>query len=326
MAQQITVKDLKLLPQDRTAIEQPVLDNSKEPCALVKIDAGGLKGLFFPKKGYDHINNSYDKETGYYLVYIPAGMNRLAYNHAEYLAGNIIFSDHISQLDAGKTYLLTLEATTSKRNSGIVIITVTPAYAHVVFDGKEAQPIDGGVYTFNVKPGTYDYSVEAENFVTQNGTANAEEGKETKISAELPWIRHNVHIKCNVKNAQVYVDDGLYGPPGEIRLPQGMHRICVKAKDYLDMEKFVTINAYTPSLNFHLKKNENIVRVGAVEVTIYSLSNSSRIYKNGRQVKEWKKNGDVVKFMPGKYLLSDDYYNEYKLVIKKRSDPIKVKF
>ena len=326
MAQQITVKSLKLLPQDRTAIEQPVLDNLKDPCALVKVDAGGLKGLFFPKKGRDHKADSFDEKTGLYLVYIPTGTKRLAYNHEDYLAGEIVFGNYIGKLEAGKTYMLTIEAASLQRHENMVIISVNPQDARVIFEGKEAPRTNTGFYTFNVKPGTYDYSVLADDHVTQNGTVNVEQGREAKLSVELPWIRHSVSINCNVKDALVYVDKVLYGKPGKFRLPQGIHTIGIKADDYLDSEREVKIGANTQVLDFILKKNENRKVIGAVEVTIYSLSNSSRIYKNQRQIKEWKKNGDMVKFMPGKYLLSDDDYNEYKLVIKKGSAPLTVRF
>lgn len=325
-AQQITVKSLRLLPADNTAIESPVYDNLKDPCALVKIDAGGLKGLFFPKKGSDHNEDFYDENTGLYLVYIPTGTRRLTYNHADYLSGDIVFADFNTKLEIGKTYLLTMEADISQKSGGMVIMTVSPQNARVVFDGKEAPLSEGGVYSFNVKPGVYDYVVRADNRITQRGTISAKTGKEAKVSAELQWIRHTVDVRCNVGNAQVYVDDIYYGKPGKMSLPQGRHTIGVKAKDHIDMTQTVDINSGTLPLNFTLKKNENKVVIGSVAVTIYSLSNSSRIYKNQRQIKEWKKSGDVVNFMPGKYLLSDDDYNEYKLVVKKGSAPMTVRF
>lgn len=322
----ISVKSLKLLPNDNTAIEKPVYDNRQDPCALVKIDAGGLKGLFFPKKGRDHKEDSYDEDTGLYLVYIPTGTKHLTYNHANYLSGDIVFADLKIGLEAGKTYLLTMKADASQKSNGLVIITVYPQNAQVVFDGKDVPLSDGGVYSFNVSPGTYNYTVKAENHITQRGMVSAEIGKETKIATELQWIRHTVNVGCNVSNAQLYVDDIYYGKPGKISLPQGKHTIGIKAKDYIDIMESIDITPDTPSLDFTLKKNEKKVVYGAVEVTIYSLSNSKRMFKNQRQIKEWKKSGDVVNFIPGKYLLSDDDYNEYKLVVKKGSAPMTVKF
>lgn len=324
--QTITVKSLKLLPDDNTAIEKPVYDNLHDPCALLKIDAGGLKGLFFPKKGRDHREDSYDEKTGLYLVYIPTGTKRLTYNHADYLPSDIVFADLKVELEVGKTYLLTMKADASQKSSGMVIISVNPQNAQVVFNGKEAPFSEGGVYSFSVSPGTYSYIVKANDHITQRGTVNAEIGKETKISTQLQWIRHTINVNCNVSNAQVFVDDIFYGKPGKINLPQGKHIISIKANDYIDKIETVDINPGTPSLNFTLKKNENKVVIGAVAVTIYSLSNSTRIFKNQRQIKEWKRSGDVVNFMPGKYLLSDDDYNEYKLIVKKGSAPMTVKF
>lgn len=324
--QMISVKSLKLLPNDNTAVEKPVFDNLHDPCALVKIDAGGLRGLFFPKKGRDHKEDTYDEKMGLYLIYIPTGTKRLTYNHSDYLPSDIVFADFKMELEAGKTYLLTMEANISQKSGGMVIITVNPQNAQVVFDGKEAPLSNGGVYSFNVQPGTYNYSIKADNHITQRGTASVEIGKETKIATELQWIRHIINVNCNVSDAQVYVDDIYYGKPGKINLPQGRHTIDIKANDYIDTKETVDINPDTPQLNFTLKKNENKIVIGAIAVTIYSLSKSSRIFKNQRQIKEWKKSGDVVYFMPGKYLLSDDDYNEYKLVVKKGSAPMTVKF
>ena len=326
MAQQISVKSLTLLPGDQSAIEMPVYDNLKDPCALLKIDVGGLKGLFFPKLGKDHKADSLDEKTGIYLVYIPTGTKRLAYNHKDYLPGEIVFANLIENLEPGKTYLLTMEAEANRKSEGIVIFNVTPHYAQVVFNGKEAAVTGGGMYTYSVKPGKYDYTIYADDHVPQKGTANVELGKETKIATDLQWILHSVSVNCNVSDAQVYVDNVYYGKPGKFRLPQGKHKIGVKADGYLDNEQTVEISANTSSFPFLLKKNENKTIIGAVDVTIYSMSNSSRMFKNQKQIKEWKKSGDVVKLMPGKYLLSDDDYNEYKLVIKKGSAPITVRF
>ena len=325
MAQQINVKSLTLLPDDQTAIEKPVYDNLKDPCALLRIDVGGLKGLFFPKLGKDHKADSLDEKTGIYLVYIPTGTKHLAYNHKDYLSGEIVFTNLIENLEPGKTYLLTMEAEANRKSEGIVIFTVTPRNARVVFNGKEAE-VTGGMHSFSVKPGTYTYTIYADDHVPQKGTANVELGKDTKIATDLQWILHSVSVDCNVSDAQVYVDNVYYGKPGKFRLPQGKHTIGIKAEGYLDNEQTVEISANTPSFPFLLKKNENKTIIGAVDVTIYSLSNSSRMFKNQKQIKEWKKSGDVVKLMPGKYLLSDDDYNEYKLVIKKGSAPVTVKF
>ena len=328
MAQQIAVKSLKLLPDDHTATEQPVLDNRNDPCALVKIDAGGLKGLFFPKKGRDHKEDYFDKKTGLYHVYIPTGTKRLAYNHTDYIASEINFSDYIEQLEAGKTYLLTIQANSLNKAKGVVIISATPSEARVEFDGKEVPTAADGLYTFNVEPGTHSYTIRADNHVSQRGTVEAEAGKEKRISADLEWIRHSVTIDCNVNYAQISIDNVYYGKPGKFRLPQGKHTISIKTNDneHLDTVETVNISANTSHLYYELKKNKNTKIIGAVEVTIFSLSNSTRIYKNQRQIKEWKKNGDVVKFMPGKYLLSDDNYNEYKLVVKKGAAPMTIKF
>jgi len=324
-AQNLTIKSLTLLADDNTAIEKQVLDNRQNPCALIKVETGGLKGLLFPNKGRDHKENTYDEQTGQYLVYIPAAIKKLTYSHPDYLSGEIIFGDYVGKLEAGKTYLLTIETPVNAMSGSVVVIKVNPMDASVVFDGKAATPTDDGVYEFTVQPGSYAYSISAPDHLTQKGTASVEQGETKTLSKKLLWIRHDVNMRCNVSDAQVYVDNTFYGKVGKLSLPQGKHNIRIKAPKYLDVEEQVTIKANMPELSYTLKKNKNVKDVHAVDVIIYSLHQSSKMYKNQKRIKEWT-NGATIKFMPGTYYLTDDDYNEYKLVVKEGSAPMTVKF
>lgn len=324
-AQELEIKSLALLPSDNTAQSSPVLDNRQSPCALIKVDVGGLRGLLFPNKGRDHKENSFDEQTGLYLVYVPSAIKRLAYNHPNYLAGEIQFADYVGQLESGRTYLLKMEAPATALTGSVVVLKVQPADAIVEFDGREAEPSPDGIYKFPVEAGSYGYKVSADNHVSQRGTATVEQGETKTISKKLPWVTHEVDVQCNIRSAQVYVDNVYYGTTGKLKLPQGTHTVRLKSDSYLDSEKTVQIAEDVPTLAFSLKKNKNLKEIHAVDVRIYSLCGSEHIYKNQKKLDEWT-NGGIVKFMPGKYLLTDDEYNQYKLVVKEGSEPMEVRF
>ena len=324
-AQELNIKSFVLLPDDNTAMEKPLLDNNNHPCALIKVDTGGLKGLLFPNKGRDHTEDAYDEQTGQYLIHIAAAIKKITYNHPDYLPGEIVFGDYVGKLEAGKTYLLTMEAPVNALSGCVVVIKVNPMDASLMFDGKSVEPTPDGVYKFTVQPGSYAYSISAPDHIPQKGTASVEQSETKTLSKKLAWIRHEVNVHCNVSDAQVYVDNTFYGKVGKVSLPQGTHNIRIKATGYLDAEEQVTIGANTPVLSYTLKKNKNVKDVHAVDVIIYSLHNATKIYKNEKRIKEWT-NGATIKFMPGTYILTDNDYNEYKLVVKEGSPPMTVKF
>lgn len=320
-AQELTVKSFVPLPNDMTAQEQPVLDNEGLKCALIIIEAENLKGISFPRE--DHYKADFDEKKGQYLVYVSVGFPWLKFEHNEFNTPDQLNLEGLNsdeELKEAGTYLLRLNVPTTASNT-MVVLKVQPVKATVIFNNKKISSNGKGIYEFPVQPDTYQYSIEAEDYITTRGSVTVEKGEKKTVTKKLQPIMHNVEVNCNVSNSQVFIDNVFFGNTGKIRIPQGMHTIRIQHEGYLDTEDKVNISSNTGTLTYTLKKNKNVKEIHATPVTIYS--SSSKIYKNYKQIKGWT-NGATIMFMPGKYLLTDDYDNEKEIVVGTK--PMTVKF
>ena len=300
-AQELIVKDIRLLSSDMTAKEQPCLTYNGDTCALVKFKGDGIEGLEFTDNA-QYIDKRYDKESDTYLVYVYR-TPKLTVKHKDYLIREIDMSTSgYKKPKNGKTYLVRLEAKGGNITGSIVMLKVSPINAILTFNGKPSPFSADGLYEFTLSPGNYTYSAKAGDYSDESGTITVVKGENKSVAINLKPIMHEVDVKCNIRSAKVYVDDNYYGLTGNISLPQGKHRIRVQANGYVDQEETILISSNTKMLPFRLEKT-NEKHVHATPVKIYS--NSKRIYKNGKVLKNWY-NGAEIKFMPGKYGLSDE--------------------
>ena len=300
-AQNITIKSVSLQPSDKTAVIQPCLDNNGDTCALLKIKTDNLEGLKFSNPN-QYIKTSYNE--GIYSVYLPELSRKLDFQHKDYMPIQLNMADYgFRKLRKGKTYLVVLDAPKKADLKSSIILKIEPQTASVTFDKKVLESSENGTYEIPVTAGTYSYIVTDENYLLKEGSISVKNTEVKTISIRLTPITHKVHVVCNVDDARVFIDNIDYGQVGKIIIPQGEHIIRVQAEGYVDSERNVQINSSTKSISFDLKENKRVTHIHATPVTIYSKSSS--IYKNNKKIKEWK-NGATIKFMPGKYLLSDD--------------------
>jgi ribosomal protein S8 len=320
-AQELVVKSVTMQPGDRSAIEKPVLDANNDTCALVKIKVDNLKDLHFTNK--EQYVGDVKYENGEYLLYKSINIGRMiSYQHQDYVPGVIDLADYgYRRLKSGKTYIVTMEAPVIGIGKSIVALKVMPATANVTFNNTEAKVSTTGIYEFPVSAGTYTYVVQAPNYMQKSGSITIQQDASKTLTIRLSPITHQVDIKCNISNAHIFVDNIDYGKVGKHELPQGSHVVRIQAEGYIDAEEPIDINENTRQLSFQLKKNENRIDIHATSVTI--ISSSKRIYKNNKELKEWK-SGEPIKFMPGKYMISNDYGNEK--IITVGSEPMTVSF
>lgn len=318
-AQELKVKSVDMLANDLSAQKNPRVDRFGKSCALVKIKAGDLKNVEFTKKS-QYVEASYDNINGIYLVYIPQGLHKLALRHPDFLPLEFDMADYgYKILKGGQTYMVQLEVPTTGLNRSIIVIKTHPLNSSLSFNGVSMPHTSDGIYEIPVAAGSYTYSISADNHLSSNGTVTVEKGETKTLAKRLRPITHLVDINCNVKDARVFIDNIEYGNVGKLNLPQGKHQIRIQKQGYLDVDEMVNISALTGSLSYTLNKN---TREGT-PVTIYSNSNSKRIYMNGKKIIEWY-NGAVIKFKPGKYLLSDDDLNEREITVGET--PMTVRF
>lgn len=313
-AQELKIKSFEPMPNDNTAIKHPCQDNNNKNCALIKIKTGNVKGFVFPRE--DHYRELYDEKEKSYFIYLSVDYPKLYIDHPDYHGVSINFDDFDNLeegIEEGKTYSLTLDIPATVGNT-MIVIKVQPTTAKLIFNNEVAAHSPQGIYKFSVSPDTYNYSIQADDFMPIKGSISVEKGETKTVTKRLMPIMHEVNVNCNAGGAQIYVDNVTYGTVGKVRLPQGRHTIRIQKDGYIDYSENVTISASTVTLSFNLKKNKNVKEIHATPVTIYSKSKSSRIFKNYKVIKEWR-NGATIMFMPGKYLLTDDGDNEYELIV-----------
>lgn len=301
VAQSLTIKNVSLQPNDKTAFLSPCLDSNGDTCALIKIKIPDVKGIEFPNKS-QYIKSTYD--DGVYLIYMPTISRRLDYRHASYLPGQIDLGEYgYRRLKAGKTYMVQMEAPLNKNEGSLLILKVSPVGARLSFNGARQGLSSTGVYEFPLREGTYSYAASMDDYAPFDGSIQIGKDENKTIAIDLKPIMHSVKVNCNVGDAHVFVDNVDYGEVGMLSLPQGEHHIRIQGDGYLDAEENVNIQSNMGPLSYSLKKNKNIKEIHATPVRIYT--NSPKVYKNNKEIRDWEKSGDVVLIMPGKYEISD---------------------
>lgn len=309
-AQELQVKSVKLLSSDMTAKTNPCLTYGGDTCALIKIKGDGVAGLEFTD-GAQYIDKRYDAASQTYFVYVYR-TPKLTYKHQEYLPGEIDMSlSGYRKPKNGKTYLVTLEAKGGAMTGSIVMLKVNPISSVVTFDGKASPFSADGIYEYNTTPGNHVYSVKAEDYNQETGSIEIRKGENKSISLNLKPIMHEVDIRCNIREAKVFVDNEYAGTVGRVGLPQGHHKIRLQANGYIDIENFINISSTTSTLTYKLEKT-NETHIHATPVKIFS--DSKHIYKNGKMIKDWY-SGAEIKFMPGKYGLSDEEMRVHEITV-----------
>lgn len=301
-AQSLIIKNVSLLPNDMTAIISPCFDSNGDTCALIKIKAPNVDGLEFSKNQY--IKSSF--LDGYYLIYVPTITRRLDYQHPTFLPGQIDLGEYgYKRLKAGKTYLVQMEVPSITKKESLLILKVNPVAARVSLNGSRLSLSSTGIYEIPLHEGTYSYTAMMDDYSPINGTVQMERDENKTIALNLLPIMHMVHVKCNIKDAHVFIDNQDYGEAGLLSLPQGNHKIRIQRSGYIDVEETINIQNNMVSLSYSLKKNKNIKEIHAVPVRIFT--KASKIFKNNKRISDWHKSGDMVMMMPGMYEITDNH-------------------
>ena len=321
LAQNLSVVTYKLLEDNNTARRFPQLaGDNKDTCAVVILRTPGVKGLEFPNHNQYYRAIATDTcaalrsqfpNPGTYLVYVPAVIgNMISYRHESYLPGTFSIRDYgMRRMKKAATYevVMKAEAASTDAVKSKVVVKIHPVSASLTFDGVTINTVANGIYEFEKPAGSYSYEASLANYRVRRGTVQLGQSDAKTVNLILQPIMHRVTVGCNVEEATVYVDDDPFGKVGQLMLPQGNHRVRVQAANYIDSEQTVDIKAGTV-LDFSLKKNKNLDEIHSVLVTINS-KNESAVNKKNKRLEGWAKE-KPMKFMPGKYYITDDSGNE----------------
>lgn len=328
-AQELKVKEALLLQGDSTAEVKQVKDGNDNLCAVLKIDADGLTGLNFPNKN-QYVK--YEYLDGMYLVYIPDGFYKLSMQHEQYLPMDVDFKEKFGiRFRGGNTYLVKLDVPSNKKVTlSDVYFNISPASALLSINDEPMKLQEDGKYQMKAEPGNYSYSITADNYVPSYGSFSITTPTSKTIAVKLNPVLIKLGFRCNIDEAALYIDNVNYGDISNdsvrhFSVPSGNHSVRVQAEGFIDWSKKLDFTLHHPVVEVSMLKNTNQHDIHAVQVNV--ITNSKRLYKNNKLVKEYtiytQGSGYTIFLMPGKYLLSDGY-SKKQIVTVEENHPITV--
>ena len=200
-AQNIAVKSFAIDETDMTAntTGTTVIDQNGQKCALIKMITTQT-GFTFDVGSLGVVKT--EQHVGEVWIYVPEGVKRITISHP--LLGQVRDYDLGQTLKRARTYVLHLTTgevqTTVKqaRTSQFVLFQLSPPNAVVSLDGEMLVTQDGTA-TKMMRFGTYDYQVQAPNYLPEVG----------KVTVNDPKQKHvvNVQLKPNFASVTLSVDN-----------------------------------------------------------------------------------------------------------------------
>ena len=259
-AQSLAVQSFRLDEADLTANTAGtiVMDQNGQKCALIKVETT-QQGFTFDTGSLGVVKT--EQKVGEIWVYVPEGVKRLTISHQQ--LGMLRDYDLGQTLKRAKTYVMKLTSgevqtiVTQARTSQYVVFQLQPENAVVMLDNEMLQTT-GGTATKMMKFGTYDYRVQAPDYLPEVG----------KVTVNDPKNKHvvNVSLKPNFStvtltvegNAEIWVNGeqkgtgqwtgNLSAGTYEFETRKASHRSATTTRDIAAASQPLTIqlNAPTP--------------------------------------------------------------------------------
>lgn len=185
-AQNLAVQSFRMDETDLTAntAGTTVIDQNGNKCALIKVETT-LKGFTFDAGTLGVVKT--ENHVGEVWVYVPEGVKRLSIFHEDYMP--IRDYDLGMMLRRARTYVLRLSASQQQvaeetPTSQFVIFQVSPANATIELNG-ETLPVHNGSATKMMPFGSYDYRVQAPDYMPQAGKVVVDDPQQPHVVSAL---------------------------------------------------------------------------------------------------------------------------------------------
>ena len=212
-AQTISVSNFKLLDTDLTANTAGTMemDQNGETAALIKV-VTTQTGFTFDG-GALGIVKTVQKPSEIW-VYVPRGLKKISISHPQL---GMLRDYYLNvPIEAARTYEMILVAgevqtvVKQARTSQYVVFQLTPENAVVEFDGELLETHKGTAEKLK-NLGSYNYRVQAPNYLLEAGSVTLDDPKNKKI-VTINLKPNFAHITINVDNdAEIWVNGELKG-------------------------------------------------------------------------------------------------------------------
>ena len=200
-AQNLSVESFRMDIKDLTAntAGTTVFDQNGEKCALIKVETTQT-GFSFNTGSLGVMKT--EQHVGEIWVYVPEGVKRITISHQQ--LGTLRDYELGQTVKRARTYILKLitgEVQTlvkKARTSQYVVFQLQPANAVVMLNG-EMLATQEGTATKMMKFGTYDYQVQAPDYLPQMGRVTVNDPKQKHVV--------NVSLKPNFTSVTLTADN-----------------------------------------------------------------------------------------------------------------------
>lgn len=282
-AQNISVSSFRLLETDLTAINAETMerDQNLEVAALIKV-VTTQTGFSFDVGQLGVVKTV--PMPGEIWVYVPHGIKKISISHPQ--LG--IIRDYFLPISiaSARTYEMvlvtgTVETTIRQaRTSQYVVFQLTPPNAFVELDGEVLQT-DGGIATKMMKFGSYNYRVQAPNYLPEAGNVTVNDPKNKHVVSVALKPNFSVVTLTVDSDAEIWVNGELKGKGSWTgNLGAGTYEFETRKQNYRSISVTRDIVASSESQTIVLQSPTPIVG----EAEINSSPAMADIYIDGKKV------------------------------------------
>jgi hypothetical protein len=270
---EISVKSFRKLENDLDArINYPLKDQNGEYCAIIKV-VTTQKGYFFDG-GMTGIVKTVDKPAEIW-VYVPWGLKKITISHPQLgILRDYMLDVSVEKATVYELVLITGTVTTIVEEtieSQWLVITPEPGDASVYINDVY---INKGVHQAKLKPGNYNYRVEAPLYHPQIGVIQIADKKEELNILLKPNFGYIKVTSSPEHAAQVLIDDkalSLNTPATSDALKSGEYTVKVIKEMYQPyIQKITVSDGKTTEINAILQPNFAELTINApAEASLY---------------------------------------------------------
>ena len=247
LAQDISVKSFRLLPNDLTARVDPVTNDNGQTCALVKI-VTTERGFEFDPDALGMCGSVDENHAGEVWIWIAPGSRRLTIRHKDLkVLRGYEYPVNIESACVYEMVLVTGHVTTiveEQNRSNFLALTVTPIEAMVKIDGN-VKELSNGQLSELLSVGEHSYELFCKLYHPRSGKFIIEPDKTTELNLQLqPNYGFLKVVSEPESGASVFIDGSNVGttPYTSERLQSGSYTVQVAKKMYKDDSRQVTVN------------------------------------------------------------------------------------
>ena len=247
LAQNISVKSFRLLPDDLTARVDPVTNDNGQTCALVKI-VTTERGFEFDPDALGMCGSVDESHAGEVWIWLSPSARCITIRHKN--LGVLRGFEYPVTIESACTYemvLVTGHVTTlveEQNKANYVTLTVFPPEAIVKIDGSLVV-LNQGQFSKRYPVGQHRYEAFCDLYHPLSGTFQIEPNNTTNIQLSLQPNYGYIKVTSEpMSGATVFIDGRTVGttPYTSGKMPSGTHTVQAAKDMYKDVTKQVTVS------------------------------------------------------------------------------------